>query len=47
MMAGRTSRRWRKRTSRNRQHGLTACNVLDFKTSERERKHMLEEAPPR
>ena len=35
------------RTSRNRQHGLAACNVLALKTSERKRKHTLEEAPHR
>jgi hypothetical protein len=46
-MTGWTSRRWRERARHNRQHGLTAGNVLDLKTSECEWKHMSGEAPRR
>ena len=44
-MAGRASRCWRERTSRNRQLILAAGNILNLKTHEGEWKHMSEKVP--
>ena len=44
-MAGRASRCWHERTSRNRQLILAAGNTLNLKTHEGEWKHMSEEVP--